>query len=49
MRRAKVVEVNEAEGRILEQITRETAQEGWVAASLNASPEDAYLDALLGE
>lgn len=27
----------------------ETAQEGWVAASLNASPEDAYLDALLGE
>lgn len=27
----------------------ETAQEGWVAANLNASPEDAYLDALLGE
>lgn len=27
----------------------EIAQEGWVAASLNAAPEDAYLDALLGE
>lgn len=28
---------------------RENAPEGWVAANLNAAPEDAYLDALLGE
>jgi len=27
----------------------ENAQEGWVAANLNAAPEDTYLDALLGE
>ncbi len=27
----------------------EPTPEGWVAANLNASPEDAYLDALLGE
>ncbi len=29
--------------------TAETVPEDWVAANLNASPEDAYLDALLGD
>ena len=27
----------------------EAAQEDWLTANLNAAPEDAYLDALLGE
>lgn len=32
-----------------EEADDQPAPEGWVAANLNASPEDAYLDALLGE
>lgn len=32
-----------------EEVDDQPAPEGWVAANLNASPEDAYLDALLGE
>jgi hypothetical protein len=27
----------------------ETTQEGWISSSLSASPEDLYIDALLGE